>query len=128
MHAIAGTKDVATGDALVALHKIESAAGNDALHAPAKTHIPPGTAQIEGIATQKARARGAVPVAGDDVDVDTPVPQRRQRALDKTLSAAERVVALTNEGELQRASNSRAAASTGATGSVTRQSLILPPP
>ena len=127
MDAVAGAIDVAAGNALMALHQVEAAFGDQALHGARKAGIAPGPSQVERRQAQAVRAAGrlALPLPRDHGDIDTPGREGGDGTFDEALGAAEGRVLLAHDGKLHGANSSSQAASTCATGKVTRQSLTL---
>lgn len=121
MHAVAGAKDVAAGDALVGLHQIVAARSDHAPHAAGETRIAPGAAQIEGIAGDARHI--AHPASGDDLDVHALRTQGVERTRDEALRVAVGRVGLADDGEFHVVSVSASSCSRWAGHAVTRRSM-----
>src|SRR5512145_882303 len=134
MHAVTGAKDHAAGNPFVRLGDVEAALRHFPPGAVGETPVTrrppaeqPGIGRIAGDLPE-AFTRRPVPTAGDESHLGPLAGQRAERPLDEALRPAVGVVALTDDGDLHRASSSWAASSTASTLSEVRQSLTLPPP
>src|SRR5574343_827644 len=106
MHAVAGPEDHAAGNALVRLGDVKAALGHLGLRCGGETAVArrpaaeqPRIGRVAGNLPETLTRR-TIPIAGDERDFGSLAGQRPERALDKTLGTAERVVALTNDGDL----------------------------
>src|SRR5205823_209786 len=132
MHAVARPIDVAAGNALVRLHKVEARPAPRRASGAREGPVAPHLADVEGIDLHYPPRAPAFGFSADQGDFRTRSLERRHGACDKALGAPERIESLTHDGEAQVHAAltriSRAAACTASTGSSVRHSLTLLPP
>src|SRR5438105_3767359 len=132
MHAVARPIDVAAGNALVRLHKVEARPAPRRASGAREGPVAPHLADVEGIGLHYPPRAPAFGFSADHVDFGTRSLERRHGACDEALGAPERIESLTHDGEAQVHAAltriSRAAACTASTGRSVRHSLTLLPP
>src|SRR5258706_6546905 len=132
MHAVAGAIDVAAGNALVRLHKVEARPPPRRASGAREGPVAPHLADVEGIDLHYPPRAPAFSLPADQGDFRTRPLERRHGACDEALGAPEWIEPLPHDGEAQAHAAliriSRAAACTASTGSSVRHSLTLLPP
>src|SRR4030095_15638953 len=134
--AVARPEDVPTLDPFVRLHEVGPVARERRTHGACEARVAPDAADVERIADDGRDAPGAFsrPFARVDADLHATLRERVDRALDEPLRSAEGRVTLAPDAEPHRgaaavsARSSVTAATTGASGNVSRQSELLLPP
>lgn len=88
MNPIASSKDMAAGNALVALYQIELVGGNQSLYTVCESKIAPGASKIKRCTMSLWKMRLHLPRACDQRDVYPAAAKGIERTLDNALSAA----------------------------------------